>query len=98
MSSVRCSCCGEVVEPSPPKTAWKVLNLFFWVGSLAVSTLFASLLGLNVLLVPVALAICWSVGTSARAAFGWSCPVCHNELPAPEVAPAPRRRLVWRHA
>jgi hypothetical protein len=76
------------------------LNLFYWVGSLAVSTLFANLLGLNVLLVPIALAICWSAGTSARAAFEWSCPVCRNELPAPpEVLERPhRRRLVWRHA
>ncbi|MBX3192033.1 MAG: hypothetical protein KF819_33895 [Labilithrix sp.] len=101
MSTVRCSCCGEIVEPRAPRTAWKLLNLFFWVGSLAVSTLFAVLLGLDVLLLPVAVAISFSIGTSARAAYGWSCPVCHDSLPAPpEAATAerPRRRFAWRHA
>lgn len=99
MTSVKCWCCGKVVEPLPPRTARKILNVVFWTASLAVSMAFAIPIGLDLVLVPIAIAMGCSVGTTAREAAAWSCSECHAELRVPEEeVEKTRRRLVWRHA
>lgn len=55
----------------------------FYVASLVVATIFSLLLGLNIVLVPVAVAVGLSVGTAARRASTWSCPQCKQEMAAP---------------
>ncbi len=83
---MRCSSCKSDVTPVPPRTIAKLSLVAFYVASMAVSTVFSLLLGLNVVLVPVAIAVGASVGVAARRANAWSCPQCKEEMAAPIVA------------
>jgi hypothetical protein len=86
---MQCKSCKSDVTPVPPRTMAK-LGL---VASLVVATMFSLLLGLNIVLVPVAVAVGLSVGVAARRASEWSCPQCKEEMhPAPLSASAPPRR------
>lgn len=100
------SCKGQVV-PRPPKTAWKLVNVGFWIALLATGMLFGCLLGLNVVLVPVWCFMAGAVGVATHRASSWSCPKCNAELvPSAAVrdevlAPrhhAPHTPLEPRHA
>lgn len=88
---MRCSACHENVTPVPPRTMAKVALVAFYVASLAVSMVFSCLLGLNLLLVPVAMAIGLSVGTAAQRASTWSCPECKEEMAPPVATTTPAR-------
>lgn len=85
---MRCHACRVHVTPTPPKTIWKVLNVAFWISTLIIGGIFCSLIGLNLILAPAAIAIGMSVGTSARLMSSWTCPRCNAELiePEPETA------------
>lgn len=80
-----CPSCKDTVEPVPPKSAWKVATVLFWIAAMVTAVGFSLLLGLNVVLVPAWLLIGMSVGVAARRASEWTCPTCAYEL-----APAPR--------
>jgi hypothetical protein len=101
MSLSRCKSCKADVTPVPPRTMAKLGLVGFYVASLVVATLFSLLLGLNIVLVPVAIAVGLSVGVAARRASEWSCPQCKEEMhpapstEAPEVRPRP---FVHAHA
>jgi len=69
----------------------KLSLVAFYVASLVVATIFSLLLGLNIVLVPVAIAVGCSVGVAARRASTWSCPQCKEEMTAPIVAPETQR-------
>lgn len=84
---MRCASCKSDVTPVPPRTMAKLSLVAFYVASLAVATAFSLLLGLNIVLVPVAVAIGCSVGVAARRANAWSCPVCKEEMAAVPLAP-----------
>ena len=84
---MRCRSCKTDVTPVAPKTMAKIVTVGFWVAAMAISTIFSLLLGLNIVLVPVAVAIGLAVGTSARRASTWSCPQCKEEMAAPAVVP-----------
>jgi hypothetical protein len=75
-----------------------VLSVLFWVGSLAVGTLFSILLGLNLVLAPLAIVISFSIGAVARKLNDWTCPRCGAEMVEPEETAdlLPLRR--WRRA
>ncbi|MCL2723237.1 MAG: hypothetical protein FWD69_02270 [Polyangiaceae bacterium] len=75
-----CPSCKEEVMPIAPKTAWKIAVVLFWVGLLAISMLYGTLLGLNVVLVPVWCAMAGAVGVATDRATSWSCPACHAKL------------------
>lgn len=79
-----CHRCRTHVTPKPPKTAFKVLNVGFWIASLIVATGFSLLLGLNLVLAPMAIIIGMSIGASARRLTSWTCPRCNAELIEPE--------------
>ena len=85
---MRCSACKSDVTPIPPRTMAKLSLVGFYVASMVVSTIFSLLLGLNIVLVPVAIAVGWSVGVAARRANAWSCPECKEEMTAPAAVPA----------
>ena len=85
---MRCSACKSDVSPTPPRTIAKLSLVAFYVASMAVSTIFSLLLGLNIVLVPVAIAVGFSVGVAARRANAWSCPKCKEEMSAPAGVPA----------
>jgi len=89
MSSMKCWCCGKVVQPIPPRTLRKILNFVFWTSSLSMGMLVTPLLGLDVLLLPFSIAMGLSVGTTAREAGNWSCPSCHAAVHAPPEVVAP---------
>lgn len=72
-----------MVEPRAPRAALKILNLAFWVAMMLTSVAFGLALGLNVLLVPVWIVMGGSVGVTARRAWSWTCPECHEEMRAP---------------
>ena len=92
MSRRVCSSCKENVEPVAPRTAWKLVTIALWFTTLAVGMFFAILLGLNIVLVPVCIAIGLSVGEAAHRAASWTCPSCHAELaPPPEITERPHR-------
>jgi hypothetical protein len=96
-----CHSCRCHVEPTPPNGAWKVLNVAFWVASMTVAVAFSLLMGLNLVLAPVAIFIGMSIGTAARRMSSWSCPRCHEELIEPEPqaeAVHPPSDLVHAHA
>ena len=80
---MRCRSCKADVTPVPPRTIAKLSLVGFYVASLAVAMLFSLLLGLNIVLVPVACAIGCSVGVAARRASEWTCPQCKEEMVAP---------------
>ena len=92
-----CRSCKNDVTPVPPRTMAKLSLVGFYVASLLVATLFSLLLGLNIVLVPVAVAVGLSVGTAARRASSWSCPECKEEMaPAPSPAATTEEvRPVW---
>lgn len=81
---MKCPSCRAHVTPIPPGTAFKVLNVGFWICSLAVATAFSLLLGLNLVLAPTAIVVGMSVGASARRLASWTCPRCGAELFEPE--------------
>ena len=83
---MRCTSCKSDVTPVPPRTMAKLGLVAFYVASLAVAMLFSLLLGLNIVLVPVAVAVGCSVGVAARRASEWSCPQCKECMAAPPVA------------
>jgi hypothetical protein len=101
---MHCRSCRGDVTPVPPRTMAKLSLVAFYVMSLTVALLFSLLLGLNIVLVPVAIAIGCSVGVAARRASSWSCPQCKEEMVAPAIATTddartPRSRpLVPAHA
>ena len=84
---MRCASCRSDVTPVPPGTMAKVTLVGFYVASLTVAMVFSCLLGLNIVLVPVAIAVGMSVGTAARRASSWSCPQCKEEMVAPVAPP-----------
>jgi hypothetical protein len=84
---MRCSSCKSDVTPVPPGTLAKLSLVGFYVASMLVSTVFSLLLGLNVILVPVAIAVGTSVGVAARRASSWTCPECKEEMAAPVFVP-----------
>lgn len=84
---MKCHACRTHVTPTPPRTLWKVLNVALWISTLVVATGFSLLLGLNLILLPFAIAIGMSVGTSARLMSSWTCPRCKAELIEPEPRP-----------
>ena len=88
---MRCNTCKSDVTPVPPRTMAKLGLVAFYVASLSVAMLFSILLGLNIVLVPVAVAIGCSVGVAARRASEWSCPQCKEFMVAPAVATEPTR-------
>lgn len=98
---MRCTTCRSDVTPVPPRTIAKLSLVGFYVASLLVATMFSLLLGLNIVLVPVAVAVGLSVGTAARRASTWSCPQCKEEMPAPAPSAPPEevrtRPLVPAH-
>lgn len=99
MSSMKCWCCGKVVQPVPPRTLRKILNVVFWTSSLTMGMLVTPLLGLDVLLLPFSVAMGLSVGTTAREAGSWSCPSCHAAVHAPpEVVVPAGAPVTLRHA
>ncbi len=79
------------VVPVPPKTSWKRSSRSpFWIGLLAVGTLFGCLLGLNVVLVRSGSP--WRARSASRRtarASELDVPLrCHSEMaPAPELVP-----------
>lgn len=83
---MRCTACKSDVTPVPPHTMAKLSLVAFYVASLVVATGFSLLLGLNVVLVPIAVAVGTSVGAAARRASSWSCPACKEEMAAPAPA------------
>jgi hypothetical protein len=85
---MRCSSCKSDVTPVPPRTVAKLSLVGFYVAAMAVSTIFSLLLGLNIVLVPVAVAIGSAVGVAARRASAWSCPTCKEEMAAPRASTA----------
>lgn len=97
MSEVRCPSCRIPVEPIPPKTKWKIACAVFWICAMVTSTVFSLLLGLNVILVPLWFGIGAAVGVAAERASCWTCPVCGDQVAAPEeVREAEGRALVPR--
>jgi len=79
-----CHSCRCHVTPTPPRTIWKLLSVFFWVGSLTVAVSFSLILGLNLVLAPAAIFIGCSIGACARKLNDWTCPRCGAELVEPE--------------
>jgi hypothetical protein len=79
-----CHSCRCRVEPTPPNSAWKILNVVFWVASMTLAVLFSLAMGLNLLLAPAAIFVGMSIGTAARRMTSWTCPRCHEELIEPE--------------
>jgi hypothetical protein len=88
---VRCSCCGAWVEPHAPSMGAKALSVGLWVGILIVSPVYGAFIAINIVLLPMLIAIAWSLGVAARRGWDWTCPKCTAELPAPapviETAP-----------
>ncbi len=84
-----CHACRVHVTPTPPRTIWKVMTLFFWIASLIIATIFSLLLGLNLVLAPAAIVVGMSVGTAARRLTSWTCPRCGAELVEPELDTTP---------
>jgi hypothetical protein len=64
----------------PPRTAWKLVNLVFWVTSMAVAVVFSLIIGLNIVLAPAAIMIGMAIGSSARRVNSWTCELCGAEL------------------
>jgi hypothetical protein len=79
-----CHSCRCHVTPTPPRSIWKLLSVGYWVGSLIVAAGFSLLLGLNLVLAPVAVVIGMSIGVAARKLNNWTCPRCGAELVEPE--------------
>lgn len=79
-----CHACKCHVTPVRPRTTWKVITVAFWISTLVVAMPFSLLLGLNLVLAPLAIAIGAAVGTSARRLSSWTCPRCSAELYEPE--------------
>jgi hypothetical protein len=80
-----CHACKCHVAPRPPRSAWKILNVALWSASMAVAMVFSLIIGLNLLLAPLAIVIGMSIGTSARRLSSWTCPRCGAELVEPET-------------
>lgn len=91
-----CHTCRCHVTPAPPRSVWKVLTVGFWLGSMVIAVCFSMLLGLNLVLAPVAIVIGGSIGACARELNDWSCPRCGAVLiePAREEDMVPLKR--WR--
>ena len=79
-----CHACRCHVSPKAPRTIWKVLTVFFWVGALSIAMIFSLLLGLNLVLAPAAIFVGMAVGTAARRLSSWTCPRCDAEMVEPE--------------
>lgn len=93
---MRCASCRSDVTPVPPRTMAKLALVGFYVSSLTVAMMFSLLLGLNIVLVPVAIAIGCSVGVAARRASSWSCPQCKEEMAAPAAVTPPTEEVRTR--
>jgi len=86
---MRCSSCKKNVTPTAPRTMWKIVNIVFWVFLLAFAGAASAIIGLNLVLAPSAIALGLAIGTSARRAASWTCPVCNEEMAQPaRVEPA----------
>jgi hypothetical protein len=79
-----CHSCRCHVDPSPPKTAWKIATMAFWISASVVAILFSIPIGLNLVLAPAAIVVGMAIGTAARRMSSWTCPECHAELVEPE--------------
>ena len=93
---MHCRSCKRDVTPVPPRTMAKLSLVAFYVASLAVALVFSLLLGLNIVLVPVAIAVGCSVGVAARRASEWSCPQCKEEMVAPASVTTPKDEVRTR--
>ena len=62
------------------------MNLALWIGALVTAVCFSIPIGLNLVLLPMWLAIGMGVGCSAARASSWTCPVCRTELAPPKAA------------
>jgi hypothetical protein len=86
-----------MVEPRAPRTPLKIVNLVFWLAMVLTATAFGLALGLNVILVPFwFFGMAGAVSVTARRAWNWTCPKCHEEMEAPRVVTTPP--LVPQHA
>lgn len=87
---MRCPSCKIDVTPVPPRTMAKMAVVVLYVAMLLVATSFSLLLGLNLVLAPVAIVLGFSIGTMTRRANAWSCPLCKEELFVPYTLIAPQ--------
>ena len=81
---MNCHACKCHVTPVRPKTTWKLFTVGFWVTTLVVAIAFSAFAGLNLVLLPFAIAIGMAVGAAARRLTSWTCPRCNAELIVPE--------------
>lgn len=79
-----CHACKCHVTPVAPKTTWKILTVALWVTTLAVAIAFSVIIGINLVLMPMAVAIGMALGVSTRRMSSWTCPRCSAELIEPE--------------
>jgi hypothetical protein len=88
---VHCNRCNTTAEPVAPPFRWKVLLILDWIAMLALTPLFGGLLGLNIVLVPLLVAMGGSIGTLTRLATTWTCVSCGAEVHTPSKSERPRR-------
>jgi hypothetical protein len=81
---MNCHACKCHVTPVPPKTTWKLLSVACWATTLVVAIAFSAFVGIQLLLLPFAIAAGFAVGASARRLTSWTCPRCKTELIVPE--------------
>jgi hypothetical protein len=62
---------------------WKIVNLVFWVTLLSFALAGSCIIGLNLVLAPMAIALGLAIGTAARRAASWTCPRCDSEMAEP---------------
>lgn len=80
---MNCHACKCHVTPVRPKTTWKLFTVAFWITTLVVAMAFSAFIGVQLVLLPFALAIGMAVGAAARRMTSWTCPRCGAELAVP---------------
>lgn len=89
MDHMSCHACKRSVIPEPPHSTRKILTTTLWVMLLSGAFVVSLIIGLNLVLAPMAIFVGMAIGTSARLASAWTCPYCKNELMVPaDVAEA----------
>lgn len=83
MDHMSCHACKRSVVPEPPHSTRKILTTALWVMLLSGAFVASLLIGLNLVLAPLAIFVGMAIGTSARLAAAWTCPCCKNELMVP---------------